>query len=523
MFSIFLNAQNIEMVKDINPNGNSLPMNFKVASYKESMVSTPQKLFFFADDGQNKGVYITNGTEAGTVKISNNMISASGFTTFHTINYLVNSPTVLFISNTSNYGYEVWKSNGTLNNTVLLKDIFAGTYSSNPSNIVTLSGSAFFAANSSTNLRSLYITDGTTTGTTIAVPFNTGANSMIYNIDTLNGKLIFAAFTLQNGAELWISNGTEAGTQLVKDINAAQSNAFDTLYGGIKFSPIHYKGKIYFAAKNNTGNLEPWFSDGTTNGTLCLKEINSNGSSNPTSFIVCNDLLYFIAWDGQEYGIFESNGTVGDANKILSFGNTFAYKYLFPYNNEIYFYDNTGLLKKIHSQTHQVTDIKQFSPDPYLSYQFYVYNGYLYMRAYRSGNYELWRTDGTPNNTIQLTAANATSSGNPINFIEYNGSLYFAASFTDAGHELWKLTDSTTMLPPYFELLSAPKIYPNPANDFINVNSLTSSTFYIYNSFGTKILSVTNEGRAISIANLPAGLYVIRDENQNLIGKFIKQ
>jgi ELWxxDGT repeat protein len=487
------------------------------------MVSTLQRLFFFADDGQSKGVFLTNGTEAGTIKISNNMTAAYGFITFNTLNYLVSSPTVLFISSTSDYGYEVWKSNGTLNNTILLKDIFVGTSSSNPSNIVTLTGSAYFAASSSNNLRSLYITDGTANGTTIAVPFNSGVSSMIYKIDTLNGKLIFAANTLQNGAELWISDGTEAGTQMLKDIHTGQANAFDTLYGAIKFSPIYYKGKIYFAAKNNTNNLEPWFSNGTANGTLCLKEINSNGSSNPTSFIVCNDLLYFIAWDGQEYGIFESDGTVGNASKIWSLGTNFSNRYLYPYNNEIYFFDNTGLLKKIHSLTHQVADVMQFSADPYGTYQMYEYNGYLYFRAYRLGNYELWRTDGTTNNTIQLTITNATNSGNPLYFTEYNGSLYFAGSFNNAGIELWKLTDSTTILPPTLELVSQPNIYPNPANDIIYVNSLTSSTLHIYNSYGIRVLSVRNDGRAILVSNLPAGLYLIRDDNNRLVGKFVKQ
>ncbi|GAB4446950.1 MAG: hypothetical protein Fur0028_01720 [Bacteroidales bacterium] len=352
-----------------------------------------------ATDNQDNGVFLTDGTEAGTNKILGNIAKAYNFTTIYSLSFFVQAPTVLFVCENATYGAEIWKTNGTINTTHLLKDINTGTSSSNPSNIDPLHFHAYFAATSSPNIRSIYSSDGTSTQTQVAIPFNSGASSMIRYIDTLNNQLIFAAYTLQNGAELWISDGTEAGTQLVKEIASGNANAFDTLYGAIKFLPVHFNGKIFFSAKNNTYNNEPWFSDGTTAGTLCLKEINPNGGSNPTSFVVCNNHLYFCAWDGTEYGIYETDGTVNNADKVASIGLNLLSR-LFVYNNSLYYFNNNGMLIKYDVQNHVVTDIKQFELDPFNVYTMIEYNGYLYFRAYRSGKYELWRTDSSTANTI---------------------------------------------------------------------------------------------------------------------------
>lgn len=515
-------AQNIELVKDINPNGSSMPLGLKIAKYKESMVSTNTRLFFNATDDQNKGVFLTNGTSASTTKILENITNAYGYTTFNTLNFYVQSPVVLFICQNSAYGIEIWRTNGTINNTQLVKDIYTGTNSSNPSNIIVYNFKAYFAASSSNTLRSIYSTEATQLTTQIAVPFNTGINSMIFTIDTLNGKLIFAANTLINGAELWVSDGTEAGTQLVKDIFTGSANGFDTLYGRIKFSPVRFNNKIFFSAKNNTYNTEPWFSDGTSTGTLCLKEINPNGGSNPSNFIVCNNNLYFTAHDGSEFGIYKSNGTVNNADKVLSLG-THAPSTWYFYKDGLFYFDNTGMLKRFDVLNNTVENIKQFNSDPYSTYRMYEYNEWLYLRAYGLDNHELWRTDGTTANTIQLLPQGATKPGNPSQFIEFNGSLYFSANFDDSGMELWKLTDSTSMLPPTFQEVSRANIFPNPANDFINIQSLNSEEFHIYNCYGTKVLSVRNNGYSIAINHLPASLYFVRDENNQFIGKFIKK
>ena len=75
------------------------------------------------------------------------------------------------------------------------------------------------------------------------------------------------------------------------------------------------------------------------------------------------------------------------------------------------------------------------------------------------------------------------------------------------------------------------KVYPNPANDYINVsvlgNTNKTSTINIVDAKGAIVSSVNivNSIQRVNVANLPKGNYVIKlqDAGNNLFAKFIKQ
>lgn len=77
---------------------------------------------------------------------------------------------------------------------------------------------------------------------------------------------------MSNGTELWKTDGTTAGTVLVKDIFAG---AFDS-------SPTFLQelnGAIIFSAEDATNGTELWKTDGTTAGTVLVKDINPGSVS----------------------------------------------------------------------------------------------------------------------------------------------------------------------------------------------------------------------------------------------------
>ncbi len=80
--------------------------------------------------------------------------------------YLVNANGILFFSaNNGTDGIELWKSDGTDNGTVLVKDINPSIGSSNPSYITYVDGAIFFVANDGIAGRELWRSDGTVSGT----------------------------------------------------------------------------------------------------------------------------------------------------------------------------------------------------------------------------------------------------------------------------------------------------------------------------------------------------------------------
>src|SRR5439155_16174692 len=88
--------------------------------------------------------------------------------------------TMLFTATLTPFGsgnVELWKSDGTAAGTVMVKDIFAGTQSSSPSNLVNVNGTLYFTANNGTNGIELWKSDGTTAGTVMVKDIFAGAGS----------------------------------------------------------------------------------------------------------------------------------------------------------------------------------------------------------------------------------------------------------------------------------------------------------------------------------------------------------
>ena len=106
---------------------------------------------------------------------------------------------------------------------VLVKDLntFNGEKSSNTSPVKAVkSGSyLYFVADDGSSGSELWRTDGTLGGTIIVRDINPGAvGSVPEYLTDVNGTLFFSAYTDSYGEELWKTDGTAAGTVQVKDI-----------------------------------------------------------------------------------------------------------------------------------------------------------------------------------------------------------------------------------------------------------------------------------------------------------------
>ncbi|MDD1474197.1 hypothetical protein MEO41_23205, partial [Dolichospermum sp. ST_sed4] len=110
----------------------------------------------------------------------------------------------------------------------LFKDIYTGVSygsgnSSSPSYLTVFNGSLYFRADNGINGAELWKTDGTDQGTVLVKDIYTGVSngsansSYLSYLTVFNSSLYFSARD-GNGAELWKTDGTDQGTVLVKDI-----------------------------------------------------------------------------------------------------------------------------------------------------------------------------------------------------------------------------------------------------------------------------------------------------------------
>jgi ELWxxDGT repeat protein len=407
--------------------------------------------YFTAQNANGIELWQSDGTSAGTYQIAD--INAGGGNANPSSLLWIND-TLFFQANDGINGAELWRTDGTVANTIMVKDICPTSSSSTPSNLVNLNDNVLFAATDFYFGKELWSSNGSTNGTNLLLDINAVANnSTPSNMADVNGTLFFKAYDAINGDELWKSDGTTAGTLLVKNINTAFNNA-----GGSNPSYLtNINGTVYFAANDSALGTELWKSDGTAAGTVLVKDIYppttfNPSTGNPENLTNVNGTLFFTADDGLHYReLWKSDGTTAGTVlvKDISFstysttfanltnvnGNLFftATENVFnTYGNELWVSDGTT------AGTVMVKDINSGSANSNAS-NFVNLNGVLYFSANDgfSGN-ELWKSDGTAAGTVLVKDIYAGSNGANIDkMIHANGTLYFRAT-TTAGTELWK-------------------------------------------------------------------------------------
>lgn len=110
----------------------------------------------------------------------------------------------------------------------------------------------FFRAADAAHGLELWRTDGTVPGTLLVRDLSPGpASGDPQGLVGANGRLWFSALDPVHGRELWMSDGTRKGTRLVEDLAPGPlSSAPEEL------TPVN--GRLYFSADDGTVGREPW-------------------------------------------------------------------------------------------------------------------------------------------------------------------------------------------------------------------------------------------------------------------------
>ena len=342
-------------------------------------------LLFTAHDGiHGRELWRTDGTAAGTVLLKD--VTAGGDSSFHDRGnaFATSGSLTYFVAIDSTNGAELWKTDGTAAGTVLVKDVCTGPTGSDPGQLTSVGNLLYFAADDGVHGRELWQTDGTPAGTSLVADLTNDywISSAFHSITNANGKLFFA-YALQafgtpsgwklacratptspltiisqlnsngnprdyanpltamggdvyfsgpdrdTGSELWKSDGTSAGTVMVKDIfSVPMSSLNEQQWGSDPQQIVARDGKLYFSAYTPANGRELWTSDGTTAGTSLLADLTGDaGSSDPQSMFVAGPIVYMTALTeskGREvYAVInQPEGTAGNDTFVLTYDST---------------------------------------------------------------------------------------------------------------------------------------------------------------------------------------------------------
>ncbi len=404
-------------------------------------------MYFAADDGtQGRELWKSDGTVEGTELVRDIFPLASSDPS----NLTNVNGTLYFTAVSFGTGNELWKSDGTSAGTVLVSDLRAGLAGSDPASLTNVDGRLYFTADNGIHGRELYTLGGRGGNTPVRVrDIRPGAlGSEPTNLYNHNGQLFFTANDGTNGAELWKSSGTSATTVMVRNIRSGASGSYPNAL-------MNVNGALYFVADDGVNGRELWKSDGTSAGTVLVKNIAPGAASSlPGNLTNVNGTLFFRALDS-------SSGT------------------------ELWKSDGTDL------GTVRVRDIVVGSAGSNPSGLTNV-NGVLLFRATDSlGDTELWKSDGTAAGTVLVRNISTTGSSFPSDMVNLAGYLYFRAA-GNAGAELWRSNGTfggTTLVEDFL-----------PGTQSGNPSSMALAGTQLF-----AVASTSTFGRELFTANLIAG------------------
>jgi ELWxxDGT repeat protein len=220
--------------------------------------------------------------------------------------------------------------------------------------------------------------------------------------------------------------------------------------------------KLFLSAKSNDiGESEPWISDGTTNGTTLLKDINTTTGWSGGSYVdyvsIGTTHTYFRAYDGTTRDYWVTDGTTGGTSKVdllpgvddyVDYQTVVGNKFYFRYRDNIV--NGTGQAYYVSDGTPgNMTKILTLSDHP-SSYEYpndarrigntFVFQLYNYPIV--NSTWQWWKSDGTAAGTQPLDTVPSDNN--------YPGTLYQVGSnamyrFDDGvnGNEWWLLNGTT--------------------------------------------------------------------------------
>ena len=450
-------------------------------------------LFWGDDGLTGCELWITDGTHAGTMLVKDIApgVDASGRpnSSYPSDIVVLSNGQAIFRAEDATHGIELWTTDGTSAGTMLLKDIATGANawgpnSSYPQNFTVLAnGRAVFAASYGTDRNGLWVTDGTVAGTMLV------KDGYYWDVFAVlpNGQAIFSDEDTTYGTELWITDGTSAGTTLVKDIAPGVDASGQPNDSSPRDFAVLPNGRAVFTAVDTTHGLELWITDGTSAGTTLVKDIapgvDSYGRPNgswPRDFAVLpNGQAVFTAKDGTD--VYESRelwvtdgtsaGTMlvkdistgvdsnGYPNRSRHFGLTVI-------DANVYFWANDGVngaepwvTDGTSANTKLVADINNSgdsSPTAESSSQFIKFGDQVYFQANNGINgMEIWSTSpllGGARIVADIWPGSDGSMGivyvisrcrceRAKNFVSLNGRLIFWANDGSSGSQLWAMGD----------------------------------------------------------------------------------
>jgi ELWxxDGT repeat protein len=260
-------------------------------------------------------------------------------------------------------------------------------------------------------------------------------SSMPNAFATIGNVTYFFANDAASGNELWKTDGTTAGTVLVRDIRPGpESGVPNDRVGAAVIG-----NRMLFLASDGEHGLEVWSTDGTFDGTVMLADIApGSASSNPVLGPVAGSIAYFTATapaTGTE--LWRTDGTIAGTRVVqdLNPGTSGSSpRMLGAFGSLLVFQAFDGTKTTLFTTDGSVEGTKALGPFPGVS-GIALGASFLVAVTTGTGKWDLMKTDGTSSGTSVIRSAFSGTA--PASFTVAGGVAYFVADDGISGSEVW--------------------------------------------------------------------------------------
>jgi len=198
-----------------------------------------------------------------------------------------------FTADDGRHGREPWRSDGTINGTTMIKDIYDGVNSSEPSSFNMLGDMLIFSANDGVHEQELWQSYGSKTTTKMIKDIEPGSDGSDPGWSNRLGDsvIFFPAKTNKYGNELWRYD-MQHGAYLLADINDKKKDSNPAAIGSVGW-------EMFFSADDGKTGVELWKTEPPYEYAYQVSDINpGKRNANPKPLGVMGTTLFFTANDG---------------------------------------------------------------------------------------------------------------------------------------------------------------------------------------------------------------------------------
>lgn len=447
-FSITIYAQNIEFDNKIVKN-----INISESDLQNSLMYFGNKVIFSGyTDSTGYEPWVSDGTQTGTFLLKDIYTGKnSGFKDSYKV--VVESSIFFMATTVSNTG--LWKTDGTTAGTVKVEGLRTDIYYDRLPHICLFKNNIYInaIADNSTFGSELYKVNPYNLNVTLVKDINPGfAHTTMSSFTSFENEFYFFVYTPELGNELWRSDGTSNGTYIVKDIAPGRGSSVSIYNPKI----AQCNNIVFFAADStssgNSNNAILWRTDGTSKGTYKIEKQVGNSLQNfprPDDYNVFGNVLYFTTKSASGYKTLwcyftETNNivlisqNVSSVNPLVKTGNKLLF---FKESGGIFEVNTTNnSIKTRHSTLTAVNEVTSLKY-PYINSAVSGDSFYFNAKNNNTNGFELWKTDSISTRMVFNVAKGKKSkdllSSNCRDINVSNNRIFFIADDGIHGRELW--------------------------------------------------------------------------------------